>query len=49
MEVGVPAIVSVVPTNVAVTPLGKPVALTPVAPPPMEYVMGAIALVKQIV
>ena len=45
--VGVPDIVKVVPTTAALTPVGKPVTVAPVAPPPNVYVIGTIALLTQ--
>jgi hypothetical protein len=49
VEAGVPEIVIVDPTSEAVTPVGKPVTVAAVAPPPMVYVIGEMASVKQMV
>jgi hypothetical protein len=47
--VGVPLMVNVFPTTLAVTPAGKPVTVAPVAPPPKVMVMLVIALLIQTV
>ncbi len=47
--VGVPLIVTVFPTTLAVTPAGNPVTVAPVAPPPKVMVMLVIALLIQTV
>ena len=45
--VGDPEIVKVVPETAAVIPVGKPVTVALVAPPPMVYVIGVMAVLIQ--